>query len=523
MKKAWNSPSVCFKTIWERIPKQDKISFFAGALICLACNMFVYTNTCFVHDSIMMYNVSTGIENGRLLVGPLMSITNHLQLPWVIGIISCVLMGFITAFFARIYQIKETINIVLLSGIIVTCDTIVVAHTYFSSLHLFLLSLLLAVLAVYFSDVKRYGYALSVVLMCLSMFVYQAFISVAIGLLIYKLIVYAIDGKNSIKQNIIKIIKYASSVIVSVGLYYLIWKLVLRFFGTQLPDYYAYSSIEKGLSFTSIIKNIVNAFEITILQMMGGKTEKQYILAYVITLLYLLTGAVLAIKKKKAIAHLLVFIYSIVFIVSVNTMYVLSGAVSYSLTTFSLILPIIMLLSFLESTDYSKQQSLKTCLNWAVTGIVIVTIAGQAVYANSLYLKTKVNYDNAWSYSTRLIDRLEETEGFSENTEVVIVGKKDAVTLYEQNSQIYDAVMYPNKSNPYFACTATNNGITAGNKLKWFIEQEMDMMINITLNPEELVESEEVSEMGIFPAQDSVKWIDGKLVVKISSTDVKKQ
>ena len=65
--------------------------------------------------------------------------------------------------------------------------------------------------------------------------------------------------------------------------------------------------------------------------------------------------------------------------------------------------------------------------------------------------------------------------------------------------------------NPYLYTTA----ITYDDTLKWFILQEMSMNIDIKTNPPEFSELQEVKDMPIFPAEDSIKIIDGVFVVKV--------
>ena len=119
-----------------------------------------------------------------------------------------------------------------------------------------------------------------------------------------------------------------------------------------------------------------------------------------------------------------------------------------------------------------------------------------------------------------MMDRLEQTEGFDENTEIVIIAKGYTVTEYNQNQDILKRASYPFKSNIEVLYPLSNNSITYGETLEWFLTQEMDMDLNIEMNPPEYDNNEEIEKMGFFPKTDSVKWIDGKLVVKISEREL---
>ena len=213
-------------------------------------------------------------------------------------------------------------------------------------------------------------------------------------------------------------------------------------------------------------------------------------------------------------------LYIVTYIFSINAVYIISGTVTYALTVFSVTLPLLVVLYFSENYEMKKLPSQRMLFAWLVPVLCVVLIFGQTVNANSLYLKMKLNYDNAWSYSTRLMDRLEQTEGFDENTEIVIIAKGYTVTEYNQNQDILKRASYPFKSNIEVLYPLSNNSITYGETLEWFLTQEMDMDLNIEMNPPEYDNNEEIEKMGFFPKTDSVKWIDGKLVVKISEREL---
>ncbi|MBO5494651.1 MAG: hypothetical protein J5964_02920, partial [Eubacterium sp.] len=52
--------------------------------------------------------------------------------------------------------------------------------------------------------------------------------------------------------------------------------------------------------------------------------------------------------------------------------------------------------------------------------------------------------------------------------------------------------------------------------LEWFINQEMDMDINITSDPDWAYEDESIMNMNEFPKEGSIVQKDGKFIVKIS-------
>lgn len=514
MKKTlqYETPYDFIKVIWGKVSATDKFAFFCGFVVCVAVNLFVYTNTCFVHDSIQMFNESTGLTNGRLLVGPLMSLFNKMQLPWAIGLFSSLIMGLIIVYLAKIYHITNRFYIVLLAGIVITSDNIVVSHTYFSSLHIFFLSLLFAVMAVYYSDIKKYGYIISVVLLCISIFMYQAYLATAICLFIFKLIYNIIKKDESVKANFILIAKYASITVIATGAYYLIWQLMLKIFNANTVEYYAYSGLEKGFSASDLLMNFGYSCALTVQQIAGITPYGFYGLCAISAVLSVLCAVLLILAKKSLINKLFVAVYIVVYLYMANIMYLFSGKVVYAMTVFASILPLITLLFILNDKEIMERIKIRAVISWTSSLLCAVLLLGQAVYANTMYLKTKVNYDNAWSLATRIVDRIEQTEGFDEHSNIVILGTAARTTNYDYNLELYKRASYPFKSNLKFSYPINNNAITYPQTLKWFIQQEMDMDVSVEINPERYNNY----QIGVFPDKDSVRHNGKDIVVCIN-------
>ena len=86
------SPDKYFSKLYKSISSNDKFAFLSGFVVCLAVNMFVYKNTCFVHDSLRMYDDSDYFSNGRILLSPVLGLLNRMQIPWIIGLVTSVII-----------------------------------------------------------------------------------------------------------------------------------------------------------------------------------------------------------------------------------------------------------------------------------------------------------------------------------------------------------------------------------------------------------------------------------------------
>lgn len=510
------SPNITFKNFYTKISKTDRFAFASGFIICLLVNLFVYTNTCFVHDTIIVYNDSTGINNGRMLVGPFLELVNRMQIPWIIGLIACSFMGLTVVVIAKIIKLNTKISIVLCAGFVVTSEAMVVSHVYFGSVYIYIASLLLAVSAVYVADKKKYGIPLSVVLLCLSMMCYQAYIATAIAFFIFKMILNIYENKSSIKGQTLLTIKYTAISIFSAILYYVIWRIVLKLLGESIVKYDAYDNLGSIPTKEEFLRRIDYAWSLaTQLLLRNDIIDDFPALAICGCLVSLIVFAVLVIKGIKNRRVIFTLIYVITYILSINLMYIISGTIAHGLTVFSIVMPFLLLL-YLYENDFSKNKS-KNIITWVSLILSCIMIFGQTVCANSLYLKQKLNYENAWSYSTRLIDRLEQMDGFNSKSKLVIVGGNTSTLAgYPHNEDILDRIDYHTRVQIMYNIAYKDNGITYPQALKWFIQQEMDMNIDIEVNPNDIIERDDVAQMPKFPAQGSIAIIDGAYVVKTS-------
>lgn len=508
------TPEQILKRTFKSISTLDKFAFTVGFFGCLIVNLFIYTNTCFVHDSIQIYNDFDGTENGRFLIRPLLALFNHMQMPWLIGLITSSVIGIIVVYLVKIFKIQSKVNIIILAGLVITSDCIVVTHMYFSYVYVYMLSLMFSVMAVYYAD-SKHGCIKSIVLLCLSLFIYQAFVATATGLFIFKLIIDLYENEQAVKKRIKSIIKYSSIVIISMLIYYAVWMLALKISDTALSDYNYYSSMGALPRIGELLNRLAIALSASAIDLFGVTGDSISFLTVINIIVVSITTIMLILNTKGRVNLLLVFIYLVAYFFSINMLYMITNVMLHSLTVFSIVLLPISSLYLCEKSEISKLPKQKAIINWTVCLLLAVLVAGQCITANSLYLKVKINYDNTWSYATRVVDRIEQTEGFTKDTPVVIINYENVTKPYPQNEEINEAVSYPLKFGLQDKWIDSPSGITYAHTLYWFITQEMDMDINIRPNKSEFYEMDEVKKMKIFPDSNSIKYIGDTLVVRI--------
>ena len=133
----------------------------------------------------------------------------------------------------------------------------------------------------------------------------------------------------------------------------------------------------------------------------------------------------------------------------------------------------------------------------------------KTVFANQLYLKKELEIDSTLSVMTRVLDRLEQTEGYVVGeTPVAFAGSLDASQL--------------NQDKPAFAYTKRFNGseenyaITFSDTFWMYLRDVLGYPIVQAEEAEHIARQEAVAAMPSFPEKGSVALVDGVAVVKLS-------
>ena len=127
---------------------------------------------------------------------------------------------------------------------------------------------------------------------------------------------------------------------------------------------------------------------------------------------------------------------------------------------------------------------------------------------NIAYFNMNERYEKTYAYCLRLVDRMEQTEGYVQGMPVAMIG-------------VVDESKYP-MTDITGDVTSRISGST-GDILIYKGEQYAAFMkhyMNVTINPvvgEQIIEiynSPEYREMDSFPAESSMKVVDGVLYIK---------
>jgi len=136
--------------------------------------------------------------------------------------------------------------------------------------------------------------------------------------------------------------------------------------------------------------------------------------------------------------------------------------------------------------------------------LLLGVVLSNVYFANMVYLKMELQYENAYSFYSSLMAQVKDTEGFEEGTELAFVGKQDNL-LHSFPQLDTELLLGPSRD--------LVNIYSRENFIKYYLG--FDIPFASAEVCDKLENDERVSQMPEYPYYGSVQCIDGCIVVKL--------
>ena len=159
-----------------------------------------------------------------------------------------------------------------------------------------------------------------------------------------------------------------------------------------------------------------------------------------------------------------------------------------------------------------SDEKIAVILQWAGCLAVAVLVFSYAVTNNIAYGNLEKKYEKTYAYCQRLLDRIEQTDGYYQGIPIAMIG-----VVGDEQYPVTDLT---------FDVTSNMIGMSGdmllytGENYKAFMASYLGATLNI-LPAEAMSEmyySEEYISMDTFPGEDSIRVIDGVMYIKTENT-----
>ena len=491
--------------IWRTISKRDKLRFVFGFFACLICNMYIYTNALLAHDGIVLAEEGTltGIQNGRPLALLISTFLNgKYASPWVVGFYFCLAMGLTVVFLGKILHTKHAIWDILISGILVCNYCLYFTQIYVSTLIAYAAAMLFTVVGVWFCIKRTWGNILVGALFLLAgLCCYQAYICLALVLFVLDVIRDVQKGESRTKDILLKGLSYIAIAAGVMIVYYGIWQLGIVITAKNELNYRGYSNTMSSIS----PLNLITSWMLGMLMYFRGYLKGVSLVASIcLTILSIVAAFAFFFKERKRKAGssiLLLLLVLFAMPISSAFIYVLNPGIIPPRMCCGIIAPALLLIMTVNNFSLKGIKG-KTVIKWATLILSVLLIIGQFSAANAFYLQIDIAQKTTYAFASRFMDRLEQIEGFTNKTVVVVVCD-ETVVMYEDAAWSDDIV-------------GMGNMVAGASYLPWFIKSNMNTPIDIVFDwGNDFKDNESVKALDCFPSENFYVWIDGRLIVKL--------
>ena len=487
-------------------------TFFTALLMGLATHLPIMLSDIPNHDGLAsIYFDQNMVTSGRWFLSLACGFSSYYSLPWLIGLLSVLLLGITAVILTEVLEINKISGGVMIAGILVTFPVLTSTFAYVFTMDGYMLAVLLSVLAVYMVDKGKLGFLWGGILLAFSMGIYQAYLPIAILLCLYKCIQILLKDKE-IRWKIKFILNYLYMGVIGAGLYYVIMKLALLVQGKEIGTYQG-GNESHGFSLGTVAELYKDFFEFILTGKVMVNNVFSILAFCVIAGLFLVAFVQLCIRKK---LYKFIWFYVVVgmvlFVVPVatNVILVILPNVSYhTLMRYQYVIFLLVMVAFIQ--EHLELKCKITNVILCVTATVL--IFNYVVTDNIAYSNLEKKYEKTYAYCIRLADRMEQTEGYYQGMPIAMIG-----VVSDKEFPLTDVT--GDVTSKLLGITG-DTLLYTGENYKAFFANYLGITIELVPIEEmtDIYNSKEYWEMDSFPAQNSMKVVDGILYIKTENKE----
>ena len=463
---------------------------------------------------------------GRWFLPVVSKLSSVISMPAVNGVICLVCLSLVACMTVDMLKIKRLVLAVVTGAVLVSFPGVASYLSYGVNSDVFCVALLLSVASawvLYRTNRSWLGVAGSAILLCCCIGVYQPFMSVTIAL-IFCMIFLEVWKEGKGFQTIVKqVIRYLVALAVGFVLYYVMLKIVTAVLGISVGDYHGVNEIA---SFT--VKGIIKGIVYTYFYFLWYLFSPEYanftlliifdVIAAALFFYYSICGYRVHAKGKREKGSLFCQVLLIMLLpIGVNATPCLmadrvgNGVDRYMM--FSMMFLFVLLLKLMDELEVAELKK-ATVFQWTTLACVAALAWSNSYMCNQGYFRAEAMTNSENAMLNRLAYRLETHEEWSPETPVYFA---NCEALFNDNTDT--------EIDAFTGLTRVD-----GTEIKpWYnydaVVKYMEVYLNFPVTKpseetqEEILQSEEFAQMGIYPETDSIRMIDGVLVVKFNENE----
>lgn len=528
----------------RRVNTQSVFPMLVTVVMCWAVHGYRFANSMFSHDAlleIVQNDAAWQIALGRFFEPVLVFMRGNLCSPWLLCVLQTVWLAASVYVLTDLLQIRDRLAVLAVSGVVVSSEAFIIVNASFlgcSDMYAF--ALFASIFGVWCMEKRKLLYTLSgIAFLVISLATYQAYISVAIALMLILAILRMCDFSADLKKITKRLLYYMFTLLLAAAVYYMAWQIIRGVLGIWAADTYngmsSVGQFENGSLVASVsvaYKNVFDYFfipaEMSNIGFRGIELRsiwKYAVIAVNVILVIMVLLGVACICRKQMLHYrlhggllvircMLIALSLTVFPLACNFVCVMSKGMEHTLMMFGstmlYVFAVVMAEKMRGSADVRPLHGDHACpfRGMAVTRAAVILLGVVVwvhfVYANQIYFKKSLQEKAAYSLLTRIVTDIEDVPGYLPGiTPVAISG------YFESSPYLTELSGFENLTAYSMRKTSLTYQGTDYAMITYYLSVNMNLTrVDGSANA--------IRQMPVYPAEGSVAFVDGVIVVKVS-------
>lgn len=541
------SPAQALENVYGKIKKEWRLGFLSAFLMGLLIHMPVLLSDIPNHDGLAsMYFDQNMITSGRWFLMAACGASSFYTVPWVIGLLGLTFLGLAAAALCEFLEVRKGWAVVGISGLLVSFPALASTFAYVFTLDGYMLALLLAVLSVLFTKKRRLGFLPGAACLAFSLGIYQGYLAFAMILAVFGILAIFCGereekGGRTFRGRFPEALRYLYMGVLGVVLYYVILRILLAIQGKELDTYQGINGMS-GFGAGGILRSLGAMYRDFASFTLKGNVLAQNGFGLLACILLAVSaaaalGCLAKCRKwwKNPAVFVIIGIALLVLPAVTNVILLISPDVTYHLLMrYQWVLYLIGAVALAEKcgsspgADEAAGRCVEKCgsgtgadeaagrcggkagalAEWAALAAAFLLIFCYGLTDNIAYTNLQKRYEKTYAYCLRLLDRIEQTDGYYPGIPIAMVG-----VVGDEQYPPTDITL------PVTGGMIGMNGdvlLYTGKNYEAFIRNYLGATLNM-LPADAMAEmyySEEYVAMDSFPGENSVRIIDGVMYIK---------
>jgi len=542
----------------RNIPGTIKITFVSTFIFGVLVHGYMLANFLINHDGLAYFayfadtfetNIPDTLTSGRWFQDVAIAISGFAPMPWVIGLVSVFYLSVTACIIVACLEIKRAYCAALVGLILVTFPAAGVVFAYIQVADSILLSVLLACLSAYLSKKFRFGFLLGAIVLALSLGIVQTYITFTAGLFLIMLILDTLHKRESDKAILLRAVKYVSCLALGLILYVVVLQYMLATRDVVLTAYQGIDQMGRLplRRYVRLTETAYREFFYFFLQHpYWFLTSRLQILNRITFILPLILSPAMLVwlaaknwlsgegdqeegfrvknrdwkrwLKRSMPRILLLGLFVILFPPAVNAIYIMGAHSVYLMLLYASSLVFVLVIALLDRLDVSLRDlksSVKkyvgVFLCWVSLALLLFAPYNYFVLLNENYLRTDLTLRQTYHISSTLAERVRAFPGYVDGMTVVLAGHHSAGS---------DLIMYQLSRYNDMPGFPTTEQLINERSYHQFFPIFLGESLSLYLLQDDYVNRERfyevISELEIFPAEGSMRIVEGALFIRMS-------